>query len=331
MSDYYKILGISKGASQDDIKSAYKRLARTHHPDRGGDKEKFQNIQEAYETLSDSNKRQKYDSPQDDLFPFAFDHPFFNQNQHQHHHQQQKKQIIKKADHLYTCKITLRDVFYGTIKKLKVQRSQVCKACINDCNNCGGNGIITKHVQMGPFTQVVQQTCSNCNGSGKTSNSNNCIDCKSSGVIQEENIFEIIIKPGIYNGKKFIFDGWGEQPIRSNETAGSFIVSISIDTDPNFTRSGLDLHYTITLSYRESIIGKDVIIPHFKEAIHLDTRGFGIINPNKNYILYDRGLINESGTVGNMQIKFIINYPERTFNDEELVTLKKVFDSINLE
>ena len=158
MSDYYNILGLSRGASDDDIKASYRKLARQHHPDKGGDKEFFQKIQEAYETLSDSSKKQQYDNPMnmntgiDNMFPFGFEHPFFK-----HHTRQQ--QIVKKSDHTYSCRITLKEVYTGTIKKLKINRKRICKICISNCKQCGGNGVSTQHVQMGPFTQVGQQTC----------------------------------------------------------------------------------------------------------------------------------------------------------------------------
>jgi molecular chaperone DnaJ len=328
MSDYYNTLGVSKNSTPEDIKNAYKRLARTHHPDRGGNKEEFQKIQQAYETLSDNDKKSQYDNPgnnMDNMFSSfgGFDHPFFN------HHMRNNNQTVKKNDHLYTCKITLRDVYYGITKRLKVHRTRMCKSCMQNCNSCNGNGKIVQHIQMGPFRQIVENTCSNCSGSGRTSNNNECSDCNKTGKIEENNTFEINIKQCINNGKKFIFDGWGEQPQKNNEIPGAFIVIVSIENDPFFTRIGMDLFCNINLSYRDSIIGKNIIIPHFRGDIPLDTRGFGIINPNKNYILYDKGLVGENGSTGNLQIKFIINYPERTFNKDELTMLTTVFDNIN--
>jgi len=192
-TDYYNILGVSKNASNEDIKNAYRRLARTHHPDKGGDKDQFQKIQEAYETLSNSDKRKQYDNPAansgfEDMFPFGFDHPFFK------HHRQDEK-IVKKNDHSYTCKVTLNDVFFGTIKKLRVHRSILCKNCISNCLKCNGKGVIVQHVKLGPFTQIVQNTCTVCNGKGKSKDkSKNCESCNLNGEIIEEKIFEIYNK-----------------------------------------------------------------------------------------------------------------------------------------
>jgi DnaJ-class molecular chaperone len=114
-SDYYNILGISKGASTDEIKSAYKKLALKNHPDRGGNKDTFQKIQQAYEVLSDDKRRSEYDNPVSDNF-FSND-PFFNQFHHQFNTGRNKSQPVKKNDYHYTCNITLEDVFNGCVKK----------------------------------------------------------------------------------------------------------------------------------------------------------------------------------------------------------------------
>ena len=328
MVDYYNILGISKSASDDEIKNGYRKMARSHHPDKGGDKETFQRIQEAYETLSDPNKRDEYDNPSPfgnlNNLNFNFNNSFFK------HNQPTQNNIVKKNDHYYVCKIALREVYFGTLKKLKVQRTKICKGCIKKCNRCNGTGQTVQHLQMGPFTQIVQKICDQCVGTGKTNVENsNCIECKSTGKITEETIFEINIKPGIDYGERFEFKDWGEQPIKDNEIAGSFIVTIEIDKDLNFTRNGLNLKHDISLTLKESIIGKQITIPHFNENIKLDTRGFGVVNPNKEYLLYNKGLIDSDGKRGNLQIKFIIQYQDRTFTDLELQVLKSTFEKID--
>jgi DnaJ family protein A protein 2 len=335
MSDYYNILGVSRDASLDDIKNAYKKLARVNHPDKGGDKDRFQKIQEAYEILSDKNKRDQYDNPSgigggmDDMFPFGFDHPFFKNNRR---HQQQ----VRKGDHMYTCKISLRDVYFGIVKKLRIQRTRVCKTCMVNCTRCGGNGVVSQHMQMGPFTQVIQQTCPYCNGSGKTNDkSKKCESCNGKGSIREDRLFEIDIKRGVESGKRFIFEEWGEQAVKENEVSGAFVVVIEIEPNEHFKRissnGGLDLEYEIKLTYKESVVGKTVIIPHFAGDINLDTRGFGLINPKKDYIVYNRGLIGENGKQGNMVIKFFIDYPERTFDDYDVHLLTDTFDKVGLQ
>ena len=325
MVDYYNILGVSKTASSDEIKTAYKKLALKNHPDRGGNKDQFQKIQEAYEVLSDSDKKSQYDNPHSD---FSFDNPFFNQFNHQFNHQT-KNSPVKKNDYHYTCNITLDEVFSGSIKKLKVQRKYGCKICFNTCNACNGLGKKTQRVQLGPFQQVIEQTCSNCSGSGKKYLKNeSCSNCDCDGIIIEDKIFEIKIDRGIENGKMHVFKDWGEQPVKSNEIPGSFIVTISILPHDNFQRERLKLKYKVKLSVRESIVGKNIVIPHFNENINLNTVGFGLINPNKEYIVFKKGLVNEKGECGDLHIRFEIEYQERSFNDSELLLLNEIFDKI---
>jgi DnaJ family protein A protein 2 len=327
MSDYYNVLGISKGASVDEIKSAYKKLALKNHPDRGGDKDVFQKIQQAYEVLSDDKKRSDYDNPMGGNI-FSQD-PFFNQFHHQFNHSFDIKPV-KKNDYHYTCNITLEEVFNGCVKKLKVERKYGCKTCFNKCNFCNGLGRLTKTIQLGPFRQTVETTCSSCSGSGKMfTKIESCVKCDISGIIKENSIFEIVIDKAVENGKLFIFKDWGEQPIRENEIAGSFVVTVNILKHEHFERVGLHLKYKVVLTLRESIVGKKILVPHFGEPIDLNTSGFGVINPKKEYIIYKKGLVNQSGDIGNLSIRFEIEYIDRSFNQDELVLLNETFDRIN--
>lgn len=323
MSDYYNILGVSKSATDEEIKNAYRKLAKTHHPDKGGDKSKFQEIQKAYETLSDRDKRANYDTPQQNLnqFPFNFHHPFFNQHN--------KSSIIKKNDHIYNCHISLKDVYTGIQKKLRVQRNKICKNCKQICTLCNGTGRLIYNTQIGPFTQSIQQNCSNCNSNGFLNNID-CKICNNKRSIIEENIFDINIKPGTISGTRITFQEWGEQPTRNNEIPGSFIVNIIVDEHPDFKRNNLNLIWNPTISLRDSIIGKKIIIPHFTKNIELDTKGFGIINPKKEYIVNNYGLINERGVQGNLHIQFNIEYKDLNFTDEQINILRSAFDQVNL-
>jgi DnaJ-class molecular chaperone len=334
MSNYYDILGVQKNASEDEIRNAYRKLARKNHPDKGGDKDTFQKIQEAYETLSNPEKKSNYDNPGFNGFNGNFNGNF-NMNEFNHFHQSFFKQRTsqrksKRPDHLYTCKISLREAYFGTIKKLKIGRTKVCKNCLIHCSNCNGAGISIHHMQIGPFSQVVQQTCNPCSGTGKIKTfSKECNSCSGTNKIQEEKLFEIIVEKGTESNKRVVFQEWGEQPSNENELPGDFIVTIVIDDHETFKRSGLNLIYTTELSLKESLIGKELKINHFDGELSIDTKGFGIINPNKEYIIYNRGLMNQKGESGNLHIRFKINFPERSFNQSEIDLLKNTFDTIN--
>jgi len=330
MSDYYEILEIEKTASKDEIKQSYKRLAKIHHPDKGGDKEIFQKIQVAYETLYDDIKRQEYDNPSPDLndifeggmpfgpggMPFGpggtpFDFLFRNSG---------KK---KNNDQYYTIKITLNDVYNGLKKTLNIKNEIKCDNCNKQCSICKGTGKQTKIVNMG-FMQIVQeQPCLNCNSHGIIKDSKNCELCGNKGVIIKENILNIVIPKGVENDKNFIFEGLGEQSKNENELAGNLIVIIKIDDSKLFQREGLNLVYNIDISFKDSVIGKKLNIPHFKNQFTISTRAFGIIDPNRRYPLYNKGLRDENDSHGNMYLKFNIDY-KRQLSDEQIKKLEEI-------
>lgn len=330
MSDYYNILGVSKDASANDIKKKYRQLARENHPDKGGNKEHFQKIQEAYETLSDPQKRNEYDNGKtpnvhiNGGFPFEFNfNPFF----HPQSKPQQPSQ--KKNDHIYTCKITLRDVFFGITKKIKVQRKRVCVICKADCSQCNGMGQMTQHIQMGPFTQILNQICQGCSGTG-IKHKSSCDTCKSKGSIPEERVFEVVIDKGVETGRQYIFKGWGEQAIKSNEISGNLVVNIVVEEHDLFKRNGLNLLYKIDIDLKDCIVGKFITIPLFDGDLTITTRGFGVINPHKEYILFERGLRDNSDKKGNLHIIFIINYPEIQFSDNDIQLLTDTFNKVKM-
>jgi DnaJ family protein A protein 2 len=330
MSDYYEILEIQKTATKDEIKQSYKRLAKIHHPDKGGDKEIFQNIQVAYETLSDDIKRQEYDNPGpniNDIFgggmhfgpggiPFGngnmpFDFLFRNNG---------KK---RNNDQYYTIKITLNDVYNGLKKTLNIKNEIKCNNCNKQCSLCRGTGIQTKMMNMG-FMQIVQeQPCLNCNSYGIIKDSKNCDLCGNKGVILKENILNIVIPKGVENDKNFIFEGLGEQSKNENELPGNLVVIIKIEDSKLFKREDLNLVYNIDISFKDSVIGKKLNIPHFKNQFTISTRAFGIIDPNKRYPLYNKGLRDENDNHGNMYLKFNIDY-QTQLNDEQIKKLEEI-------
>lgn len=327
MSEYYKILGINENASEDEIKQAYRKLARTHHPDKGGDKEKFQKVQTAYENLTNPEKRANLNSENTHNFSFNFNnHSFFDF--HNQHHQQNNKTIQKK-DFIYNFNIKLKDVYFGINKKLKLSRKVKCSKCVDTCHNCNGNGTCTKTVNMGPFQQIITQNCSNCSSSGIIKKNIECTLCEN-GEITESNIVEINVPIGVVDKKQIIFKGWGEQAKNKNELSGNFVVVINIEKDELFERKQMDLIFTVEMSLKECLIGKQIIIPHFSEDIHLNTSGFGIINPNIQYTIFNKGLRNENEKHGQLHLRFKIDYPSKTLNESQINAFKKLFTECEL-
>jgi DnaJ-class molecular chaperone len=321
MTDYYQLLDVDRSASSEDIKQAFRRLAKEHHPDKGGDKKKFQQIQEAYETLSDPQKRQVYDSPADHLFEL-----------HNMQFNTFFRERTKRKDHYYSCKITLNDVFFGITKKFKLHRTRICKTCNPKCSRCGGSGVVQQNINLGGcFTQITRHHCNACDGKGMTRNSGTCEACNSHGSIKEHKVFEITIPRGVETGKRYTIKEWGEQATWSNtDISGDLFVEIHVEEHSVFKRKGLDLVYEFSISMKDSIIGKTITVPSFDAPFDIHTRGFGILNPNKLYTVFDRGLVSEDGKKGHMHFKFNIEYPEKTIDDAGAEEIRALFDKMDL-
>jgi DnaJ-class molecular chaperone len=332
MPDYYSVLGVDKDSSSDDIKNAYRKLAREHHPDKGGDKERFQEIQTAYETLSDPQRRQEYDSPS----PFGragggggggfnFD-SFFNMGGFGG-----GREPPMCNNHFYHCKITLRDLYFGLTKTIKITRRRGCGMCRRDCDECRGQGVLRRVIELGPMRQIIQQGCNACGGSGTKAVSNKgCGECKGEGVIPEERTIEIKMPKGSDSEQQIVVEGWGEQPAKSNIVAGDLVILVSAQPDPHFTREGMDLVHMHTLTLWESIIGKDIVIPHYSGDIEMNTLKLGVIDPDKRYRISGKGMVKDNSTPGDLFLRFDIKYPERTFTQDESAMLGEVFDRLRL-
>lgn len=300
MTDYHQILGVPRSASEEDIKNAYRKLARTHHPDKGGSNELFQKIQEAYEVLSNPEKSQD-----------TFIH---------HFHQ---TPLLKKQDHFYDVKLSLEEVYFGCTKKLRIKRTIRCQKCTSRCYHCNGQGIITKNVQLGPFLQTLQQSCGSCQGKGWQSDSPCTTNC-SNGFTVEDKVHEIVIERSVQPGKKYVFNNWGEQAIKENELPGNLVITVHQEPHTFFKRDFLkqpmDLTYDVHVTLLESIIGTEIVIPHFDGPLPLDTSGFGIINPFKQYTIFNKGLV----PCGNLHLRFNIKYPDnQALTKEQKEMLKK--------
>lgn len=304
--DPYNVLGIDRNASQDDIKKAYRKLAVKHHPDKGGDSEKFKEISAAYEILSDEQKRSNFDQfgnadgPQmggggmpdmNDIFK-----NFFGGMGHA-----QQRGPTRRQDRHHTIHISLEEAFRGVVKKLKINIEHPCYSCQQNCQACQGRGGILH--QMGPFQ--MQQPCQACNASGVVSKG--CPACDNKKVVQEEDIVPVIINKCIMDGETLCIPNKGEQPIKQGEMAGNLLIQIRIRHHPVFVREGNHLVFTTKISFDESVNGTKVVIPHFAGDMNIDTAYFGIIDPRLRYEIVGKGM-NESS---NLYIVFDIQYPKR--------------------
>lgn len=324
MEDYYKILNIERSASQDEIKKSYRSLALKNHPDKGGDEETFKKISIAYECLSNTELRHKYDNPQPE-FNGGNMQDIFEEflNGHRHHQHQQRR--VKRNNHMYKVNVSLKDIHNGITKTLKIKISKLCFSCVKICSNCNGNGIRIQSIQMGPFTQQIQVNCGCDNGTVKKQNVN-CLNCNGTNIKNEEENIKIDIPKNTENGMNIVFKNLGEQCKKENEDAGDLIIIINIENDQYFTRENNNLIYKSKMSFGETLFGKDIIIPHFDENISINTSQFGIIEPNKRYIIKNKGL----GNVGNLILVFDVSYPEKVLTIEEKQIFVDMFKSLEL-
>lgn len=272
--DPYQVLGIDRGADEDTVKKAYRKLAMKHHPDKGGDPEKFKEIQSAYDRITKGETEQQ-GIPNGNFDPFSMFGQFFGGG---------------RQKNLHEIHISLSQAFHGHNIKLKVSDQVPCRSCM--CHICKGQGMI----QFGP----MQAGCPQCKGK----RANGCMQCDYKGISQTENIYEIRVQPGTESGTII-------------HVCDTFDVRIVIDPDSTFELSGSDLIYTVKLSFKESLIGTKITVPHFSGTFEYTT---GFIKPNKKYLVKKKGLSQN----GNLIFNFIIEYPEK-LTDEQKKAITEFF------
>ncbi|KAK5803634.1 hypothetical protein PVK06_031282 [Gossypium arboreum] len=279
---YYEILGVSKNASQDDLKKAYKKAAIKNHPDKGGDPEKFKELAQAYEVLSDPEKREIYDQYGEDALkegmgggagahdPFDIFSSFFGGSPFGGGSSRGRRQR-RGEDVVHPLKVSLEDLYLGTSKKLSLSRNVICSKCNGKgsksgasmtCPGCQGSGMKVSIRQLGPsMIQQMQHPCNECKGTGETINDKDrCPQCKGEKVVQEKKVLEVIVEKGMQNGQKITFPGEADE---APETVTGDIVFVLQQKDhPKFKRKGEDLFLEHTLSLTEALCGFQFVITH---------------------------------------------------------------------
>ena len=292
--DYYEVLGVGKTASEDEIKKAYRKLAMKHHPDRNqGDgakasEEKFKEAKEAYEMLSDAQKRAAYDQfghagvdPNAGGAGFrpgaggegyggfaeAFGDIFgdiFGQ-QGGGGGRRGGQQVYRGADLSYAMEITLEEAAHGKESQIRIPTWEECDTChgsgakpgtsAKPCTTCHGAG--TVHLRQGFFS--IQQTCPHCHGSGKII-PEPCTTCNGAGKIKRQKTLEVKIPAGINEGMRIRSAGNGE-PGTNGGPAGDLYIEIRIKEHDIFERDGDDLHCTVPVSFTTVALGGSIEVP----------------------------------------------------------------------
>jgi molecular chaperone DnaJ len=294
--DYYEVLGLAKGASEDDIKKAYRKLAMKYHPDRNPDdkaaEDKFKEASEAYEVLSDGQKRAAYDRMGhaafegmgagggaggfgggnfQDIFNNFGD--IFGDMFSRGGGQQQQQRQRRGADLRYALELTLEEAVKGIKKTISFTAPAACEACdgkgtknpedVVTCGTCHGAGQV--RMQQGFFS--VQQACPTCRGRGKVIK-NPCNVCHGRGVSERSKTLEVNIPAGVDTGQRIRISGEGEAGGIGVQN-GDLYVEVVVREHPVFQRDGADLYMDVPISFTDAALGKEVEIPTLDGRVSL--------------------------------------------------------------
>ncbi|MGQ9759280.1 MAG: molecular chaperone DnaJ [Candidatus Methanomethylicaceae archaeon] len=294
--DYYEILGISRSATKEEIKDAYRRLAMQYHPDRNKSpdaEEKFKEISEAYAVLSDDQKRQQYDLlgradfghyyTQEDIFRgadfesifremgFGFDigdlfNMFFGGDFARRAY---ARETLRGRDLIFDLEISLEEAFRGTEKEIDVPRMERCGTCggsgaapgtsLKRCGRCGGTGQV-QNVRTSGFARFVTVTsCNICKGSGAVVETP-CRDCNGSGIVRRKRKITVKIPAGVEDGQQLRLRGEGEAPPRGGQP-GDLYVNVTVRPHPYLERRGADLYYDLSIGFPQAALGTEITVP----------------------------------------------------------------------
>lgn len=366
--DFYEILGVQRNASQDEIKKAYRKLALQFHPDRNPNnkqaEEKFKEAAEAYEALSDPDKRRRYDqfghdgmrgtdfrpfTNVDDIFSTfgdifgqsgfggsVFDEMFGGRGGGQQR-QRQKPVGQPGSDLKVRLKLTLEEIATGVEKKLKIKKSIVCGTCHGSgakssssritCPVCSGTGEL-RQVSRSVFGQFVNiSTCNNCGGEGKIIK-DPCLTCRGDGRVQGEATVKVTIPAGVSEGNYISLRGEGNAGMRGGQP-GDVIVMIEVEPHEVFTRNNDDVVLDLLVSFPEAALGADVEVPTLtgraKLKIEPGTQSGRVLR------MRDKGIphLNSYGR-GDQLVRVNVWVPTK-LNSEERAALKQLshFENIN--
>ncbi|MDP2183600.1 MAG: molecular chaperone DnaJ [Actinomycetota bacterium] len=290
--DYYDILGVKKDASTEEVKKAFRKLARKHHPDAGGSEERFKEINEAYEVLSDDDKRSQYDQygqyfggnappgaggpgpgwpgaggggfsyqnvdlgDMGDLFGSMFGGGAGSRS---------RSSARRGRDLTYDLDLSFEEALEGVSSRVDIQRAEACSVCKGTgakpgtsrtkCSTCGGTG----HTSEGQGMFAISRTCPRCNGTG-TIVETPCTTCRGKGRVVKVKPVTVNVPPGVTDGGKLRFKGKGE-PGESGGPAGDLYVVTRMRPHPYYTRDGANVHMELPLSVTEAALGTEVTIP----------------------------------------------------------------------
>ncbi len=351
--DYYKILGVERNASEDDIKKAYRKMAMQYHPDKNPNnpeaESKFKEAAEAYDVLSTPDKKSNYDrfgsanggNPfgggggpfggfnMDDIFS-QFGDIFgggFGQRQSGGPRPNSRGSNLR-----IKVSLTIEEILKGATKKLKYRRQDKCNSCsgkggtdLRSCLPCNGTGqrIV---VQNTPFGQIRQaSTCPDCSGSGQQIHVR-CRDCNGDGTISKEEVIDVNIPAGVSTGMQLNMTGYGNY-IR-NGIAGDLQVVVEEVTDHSYRREGNNIVIEKTISVIDAIIGANIKVdtPHGQLSVAIEPG----TEHDKVYRISGKGIPDINYGLGDLFVKIKVKIPKNIELDEKY-TLEKLKSSRNFQ
>jgi molecular chaperone DnaJ len=361
--DYYEILEVSKDASPEELKKAYRKQAIRFHPDKNPGKkdaeEKFKEAAEAYEVLSDQNKRQRYDQyghagmgnggfggggmNMEDIFshfgdifggggndPFS---SFFGGGGGR-----RGKTVNRGSNLRVKVKLTLEEIAHGVEKKIKVNKYLSCNTCkgtgakggssYSTCSTCRGTGHVSRVTSTFLGQMQTTQTCPNCGGEGQII-TDKCTDCAGNGVIKGEEVISIRIPAGVSEGMQLSMGGKGNAAARSG-VAGDLLIQIEEIQHEKFVRDGNNLLYDHYISFSEAVLGGNAEVPTLDGKVKIK------IEPGtqsgKVLRLRSKGLTSINGYEGKGDLLVsIIIWTPKTLSKEEKAILEKLGNSDNFK
>lgn len=360
--DFYEILGVSKSATAEEIKKAYRKKAIEYHPDKNpGNKEaeeKFKESAEAYEILSDPAKKQRYDQyghaglgnnggggygggmSMDDIFSHfgdIFGGHFGGFGGFGGNSGRGGTRVRKGSDLRVKVKLTLEEIAKGVDKKIKVKKYVSCQHCTGTgaahgsdpitCTTCHGSGRVTR-VQNTILGQMqTQSECPTCGGEGKTIR-DKCTHCNGEGIVREEEVINISIPAGVMEGMQLSMNGKGNAARRGGVN-GDLLILVEEEAHPQLIRDENDLIYNLLITVPMATLGGSVEVPTVEGKVKVNVAPG--TQPGKVLRLRGKGLpsVNRYGT-GDLLINIGVYIPENLDKDEKAI-MEKLLDSKNVK
>lgn len=292
--DYYEVLGVSKSATQDEIKKAYRKLSKQFHPDinkEAGAEDQFKEISEAYEILSDEQKRSSYDQfghagPNQGFGGFGggsadgfgFEDIFSSFFGGGGGSRRRDPNAPRKGNDLqYSMTIEFEEAVFGKEREIEVSKEENCETCSGSgakpgtkpekCSHCNGHGQVNV-TQDTPFGRVqTKRACNHCQGTGNIIK-DKCSTCHGKGTVNKRKKIKVTIPAGVDDGQQLRVSGQGEPGVNGGP-AGDLYIVFRVKADPRFERDGDDIYYELPLTYAQAALGDEIEVPTVQGKVKL--------------------------------------------------------------